>query len=50
MFVDSLSAQKAIFIADNMAMAVGGHTITVSLPSNAGGGEDAAAGKRRKTK
>eukprot|EP01046_Picozoa_sp_COSAG06_P034153 COSAG06_NODE_3552_length_5197_cov_15.188309_8_plen_77_part_00 len=45
-FAEALSAQKAIFIGENMAMSVGGHTITVSLASDEGGG--GAAAKRRK--
>jgi hypothetical protein len=45
-FAEALSAQKAIFIGENMAMSVGGHTITVSLASGEGGG--GAAAKRRK--
>jgi hypothetical protein len=46
-FFDPLSAQKAIFIGENMAMSLGGHAITLSLLSEDGEGNDAAA-KRRK--
>ena len=41
-FIDPLSAQKAIFIGENMAMSIGGHAVNLSLRS-----EESAA-KRRK--
>jgi hypothetical protein len=46
-FFEPLSAEKAIFIGENMAMSVGGHAITLSLLGEQSEGNDPAA-KRRK--